>query len=279
MRTSAIRPIGDAPAIVPSSHTRVDIKAILKHNEALGAQVQWCLGLDWQRTRYKFEGYRRFDRLFHAAFCWEWWAVVQYRFAYWVHKRAVPDFVRRRFLRRLVLLQQAALLRFCYMTGKLVEGLSGARFAPGAEVGPGLLLIHTGSTGIGSGAVIGCNFTIYQDVSIMPGHEHGFATIGDNVTLYTGARVIGPVRIGDHARVGANAVVTHDLPPNCLAIGAPARPMQRGEHPSYSPSAQVNDLLTSLILTGDLEEVAPGSYREVSSGEMIKIQYEEPDQR
>src|SRR4051794_28740127 len=120
MHIDAKRPTDTAQARAAPSTTWAQAKAILRHNSEVGDKVLWCLGVDWQRTRHKFHSYRGIDKLFHAAFCWEWWAVVQYRFAYWAHKRALPELGRRRFLRKLLFLQQAALLRFCYMTGQLI---------------------------------------------------------------------------------------------------------------------------------------------------------------
>lgn len=281
MQTNAKRPspIGNVQSRSPSDSTWAHTKAILKHNSEVGNKVLWCLGVDWQRHRHKFENFRPLDRLFHALLCWEWWAVVHYRFAYWAQKRALPELGRRLFLRKLLFLQQAALLRFCYLTGKLAEGLSGARIASGAEIGPGLLLMHTGSCGIGNGATIGCNFTMYQDANIVAGHDLDYATIGDNVTAYSGARIIGPVHIGDGVRIGANAVVTHDLPAGCLALGAPARPIQPGEHPaSYAASMQVRDLVSTLVESGELEELGDDRYLDPSSGAVIAISYEDAEE-
>ena len=279
MQTNAKRPTGTVQSYHHPDTLWAQTKSILKHNRERGEKVLWCLGVDWQRSKHKFQGYRRADKLFHAAFCWEWLAVVQYRFAYWAHNRALPELGRRRFLRKLLFLQQAALLRFCYLTGKVIEGLSGARIAVEAEIGPGLLLVHTGSCGIGRGVRIGCNFTMYQDASIMPGHEHGFATIGDSVTLYTGARVIGAVHIGDGVRVGSNAVVTHDLPAGCLALGAPARVVQAGERPAqYQAVQQVNDLLSTLIQSGEVEKLEGNRYRDASTGAILTIEHECADE-
>ncbi len=272
MHIGAKRHTGTVQSRVISETTWAQTKAILKHNSEIGDKVLWCLGVDWQRTRHKFQNYHGPDKLFHVAFCWEWWAVAQYRFAYWVHKRALINLGHRHILRKLLFLQQAALLRFSYITGRLIEGLSGARISPHAEIGPGLLLVHTGSCGIGHGANIGCNFTMYQDASIMPGHTNGFGTLGDNVIAYTGARIIGAVSIGDGARIGANAVVTHDLPVGCLALGAPARPVQAGErHTRYAASMQLHDFLSTLAASGELEELGNDHYRDTVTGSVITV--------
>lgn len=274
MQSEVKRPVGNIQTYVPRNTFWAYIKTAIGHNRNLGDKVLWCLGVDWQRTKHKFEDYRPLDKLFHAVLCWEWWAVAQYRFAYWVHKRGFPDLERRCYIIKLMFLQQAVLLRFCYFTGKIIEGLSGARLSGEAEIGPGLLLVHTGSSGIGRGANIGCNFTMHQDANIVAGHDLGYATIGDNVTVYSGARIIGAVHIGDNVRIGANAVVTHDLPSGCLALGSPARPVQAGDHPPpYPASAQMRDFLSTLILSGELEKVGQNRYLDVSTGAIITLDY------
>ena len=75
---------------------------------------------------------------------------------------------------------------------------------------------------IGSGAVIGDYCRIYQNVTI--GQKNGrFPTIGDHVTIFPGAVIVGDVKIGDYAVIGANSVVTKDVPEGAIAVGAPAR--------------------------------------------------------
>lgn len=68
---------------------------------------------------------------------------------------------------------------------------------------------------------IGRNFTIFQNVTV--GYSNGGKPqIGDNVTIYSGAVVIGPIKIGDNVEIGANAVVTKDVPSNVVVAGVPA---------------------------------------------------------
>lgn len=68
-------------------------------------------------------------------------------------------------------------------------------------------------------AHIGKNCQIMQQVTISNGHNKTSATIGDNVIIGAGAKIIGNVKIGDNVIIGANAVVTHDVPPNCVVGG------------------------------------------------------------
>lgn len=77
-------------------------------------------------------------------------------------------------------------------------------------------------------AKIGVNCTIYQQVTIA-GENGGAASIGDNVTIGAGAKIIGKIKIGSNVKIGANAVVVKDIPDNCTAVGIPARIIQRNE--------------------------------------------------
>ena len=102
------------------------------------------------------------------------------------------------------------------------------------NIGPGLVLPHVQGTVLGAGH-IGANVTIFHQVTLGAA-EADFAYdpalrphIDDGVTITAGAKVLGPVRIGTDAIVGANAVVLKDVPPGALAIGVPARNLDRQE--------------------------------------------------
>ena len=79
---------------------------------------------------------------------------------------------------------------------------------------------------VGREVVIGENVTIYQNVTIGQNHDR-FPTIGNNVIIYSGAKIIGDVKVGNNVVIGANAVVTHDIPDNCIVAGVPARIIKR----------------------------------------------------
>jgi serine O-acetyltransferase len=92
----------------------------------------------------------------------------------------------------------------------------------GAELGPGLVIIHSLGVVINSEVRAGRNLVIEHGVTI--GAEKGKSPVlGDNVFLGAGAKIIGPVRIGSDVKIGANAVVTKDIPDGATAVGIPAR--------------------------------------------------------
>lgn len=108
----------------------------------------------------------------------------------------------------------------------------GAKFAtgieihPGATIGRGLVIDHGTGVVIGETAEIGDNCTIYQGVTLGgTGKDAGkrHPTLGDNVMVGAGAKVLGPVNIGNNVKVASGAVVLEDLPENSTAVGIPAR--------------------------------------------------------
>lgn len=76
-------------------------------------------------------------------------------------------------------------------------------------------------------ATIGSNCVIRQQVTIAQNNNNESAIIGDNVVIGAGAKIIGKVVIGNNVIIGANAVVTHDIPDNCVAVGVPARVIKK----------------------------------------------------
>lgn len=103
-----------------------------------------------------------------------------------------------------------------------------------AEIGSGFLMMHPDGIVIGAGAVIGKQVTVYQQVTIGAAREgdyekRNYPTIGDGTVLYAGSKIIGRIKIGRNCIVGANAVVTRDVPDNSVAIGIPARNFERND--------------------------------------------------
>ena len=109
---------------------------------------------------------------------------------------------------------------------KLNGVVGGCVIGRGADFGPGLVMVHSQGIVINGAVKTGANLTIEHQVTI-GAEKRQSPTIGNDVFIGAGAKIIGPVTIGDGARIGANAVVVHDVPPHTTVVGNPARPVQR----------------------------------------------------
>ncbi len=104
--------------------------------------------------------------------------------------------------------------------------LTGIEIHPGAKIGKGLLIDHGSGVVIGETAEIGDNCLLYQGCTLGgTGKDHGkrHPTLGNNVMVGCGAKILGPFKVGDNAKIAANAVVLEEVPPNSTAVGAPAK--------------------------------------------------------
>src|SRR5919202_3854488 len=111
------------------------------------------------------------------------------------------------------------------------RSLTGIEIHPAAKVSDGLFIDHGMGVVIGETAEVGENVTMYQGVTLggtgfAAGKRH--PTVECNVTIGSGAKLLGPITIGHGAKIGANAVVIHDVPPNSTVVGNPGHPA-RGE--------------------------------------------------
>lgn len=97
----------------------------------------------------------------------------------------------------------------------------------GAHIGPGLRLFHPFNVLIGRGVEIGEYCNIYHEVTLGTGQIPGTPKIGNRVTIYPGARVLGGIVIGDGTMIGANCVVTKDVPEGAVIVAAPSRVIPR----------------------------------------------------
>ncbi|MBL4932563.1 serine O-acetyltransferase EpsC [Clostridium paridis] len=115
---------------------------------------------------------------------------------------------------------------FARLISQLARFLTGIEIHPGAKIGRGLVIDHGMGVVIGETAEIGNNVLIYHGVTLggtgkQKGKRH--PTIGSNVVIGSGAKVLGPIVVSDGAKIGANSVVLKDVPKDATAVGAPAR--------------------------------------------------------
>lgn len=113
---------------------------------------------------------------------------------------------------------------------QLVRFLTGVEIHPGAKIGPGLFIDHGMGVVIGETAEVGENVTLYQDVTLGgTGIERGkrHPTLGNNVVVGAGAKVLGNITIGNNVKIGAGSVVVHSVPDNSTVVGVPAEIVRR----------------------------------------------------
>jgi len=116
------------------------------------------------------------------------------------------------------------------MISQAAKLITGIEIHPGATIGKGLFIDHGSSVVIGETAEIGDNCTIYQGATLGgTGKDVGkrHPTIGNNVMIGAGAKVLGPFRVGDNSKIAANAVVLDEVPEDSTAVGIPARVVKR----------------------------------------------------
>lgn len=133
-------------------------------------------------------------------------AIIIYRIAHWFYKRKLFLIAR--------------------LLSHIGRFLTGIEIHPGAKIGKGIFIDHGMSVVIGETTEIGDNVTIYQGATLGgTGKEKGkrHPTIGNNVVISSGAKVLGPFKVGDNSKIGAGAVVLKEVPPNCTVVGVPGR--------------------------------------------------------
>jgi serine O-acetyltransferase len=111
----------------------------------------------------------------------------------------------------------------------LTRSITGVEIHPAARIGGGFFVDHGSGVVIGETAEIGERVTLYQGVTLggtgfQPGKRH--PTVGDNVTVGSGAKLLGPIAVGDGAKIGANTVVVEDVPPGTTMVGNPGHPVK-----------------------------------------------------
>jgi serine O-acetyltransferase len=137
-------------------------------------------------------------------------ALSCHRIAHWLYKMAIPFFPR--------------------FISHLARFFTGIEIHPGAQIGQGVFIDHGMGVGIGETAIIGDYCLIYQGVTLGgTGKEMGkrHPTLGENVVIGGGAKVLGNIQIGNNVRIGAGSVVLRDVPSNCTVVGIPGRIIYR----------------------------------------------------
>jgi len=149
------------------------------------------------------------------------WATAVYRFGHWAYDLPSP-----------VGLPLKVAYKFL---NKAVEITTGISVPASASIGPGFYIGHFGAIIVHPRAVMGAGCSIGQGVTIgTQGLGKGdVPVLGDRVYVGAGAKVLGAVTVGDDVAIGANSVVTRDLPSGVTAVGAPARPVQSGTAKLY----------------------------------------------
>ena len=133
-------------------------------------------------------------------------AVIVYRITHFFWNRKIPFFPR--------------------FLSQIIRLFSGIEIHPGANIGKGLFIDHGMGVVIGETTIIGNNVTLFQGVTLGgTGKEIGkrHPTLGDNIVVGAGAKVLGDIEIGSNSYIGANAVVIKSVPPNTTVVGVPGR--------------------------------------------------------
>ncbi len=176
--------------------------------------------------------------IFEVLFYQGVWAIYTHRVAHFLYRLRIPFFPR--------------------FISQLSRFFTGIEIHPGATIGKGFFIDHGAGVVIGETTVIKDNVTLYQGVTLGgTGKEKGkrHPTIGNNVIIGAEAIVLGNIVIGDNSRVGAGALVTKSVPPDCTVVGNPARiivregkkvdPLEHGDLPD--PVGKALEELSSRI--------------------------------
>ncbi|RCJ29039.1 serine O-acetyltransferase [Nostoc minutum NIES-26] len=159
-------------------------------------------------------------------------ALCLHRLAHWLHCRGIG------FIPRLI----SHWGRF----------LTGIEIHPGAEIGKGVFIDHGMGVVIGETAIVGDYTLIYQGVTLGgTGKDNGkrHPTLGKNVVVGAGAKVLGNLQIGDRVRIGAGSIVLRDVPSDCTVVGVPGRIISRQGNANLSPldHGKLPDIEASVI--------------------------------
>ena len=126
-----------------------------------------------------------------------------------------------------------------------IRFFTGIEIHPGGKIGKNLFIDHGMGVVIGETSEVGDNVTIYHNVTLggsspsidseRQRHEKRHPTIGNDVVIGSGAQIIGPIKVGNNARIAANAVVVKDVPENATMVGIPAKAVKLENKGSFRP--------------------------------------------
>ena len=168
---------------------------------------------------------------------------------------------------------------------QITRFFTGVEIHPAAQLGRRLFIDHAMGVVIGETTIVGDDCTLYQGVTLGgTGNEDGkrHPTLGNNVTVGSGAKVLGNISIGDNVRIGGNSVVVKDVPPDSTVVGVPGRVVRiRGEKPDLlqekcDPNAEEIKYLKCRIarLEAALEKIT-GEQFECGCEELFPVPQEE----
>ena len=139
-----------------------------------------------------------------------------------------------------------------YISQRIVRK-TGIEIHPGATIGKGLFIDHGNGVVIGETAIVGNNVTLYQGVTLGgTGKETGkrHPTIGNNVMISAGAKILGSITVGDNAKIGAGSVLLTEVPPNSTVVGIPGRVVKQDN--KKIPLREINQLNIPDIVIDDI---------------------------
>ncbi len=153
---------------------------------------------------------------------------------------------------------------------------TGIEIHPGAQIGKGLFIDHGSGVIIGETTIIGDNCTLYQGVTLGgTGKEQGkrHPTLGNNVMVSAGAKVLGSFSIGDNCKIGAGSVVLEEVPPNCTVVGIPGRIVKRSKQnaPQEDLDHKLPDVVHEEIDNLEMQEVKLGKRVDEIEKELEKM--------
>ena len=163
------------------------------------------------------------------------WALIWHRPAHWLYKHHCP------FLARVI--------------SQLTRFFTGIEIHPGAKIGRRCFIDHGMAVIIGETAEVGDDVTIYQGVTLGgTGKDTGkrHPTIGNRVVVSSGAKVLGPFKVGDDVKIGAGSVVLKEVPPNCTVVGIPGTIVKRN---GMSTTQDLNQVDLPDPVMNDIDEL------------------------